>query len=205
MDRSKILFVDDEPNVTAGLKRVLRQQPYEIFTADSAAAALDVLAKQDIDVVISDERMPGMSGSQFLALVRQQYPDTVRIILSGQANLEDAVRAINEGEIYRFFIKPLNAADLDATIRQSLQHKQLEKQSRRLLREYQKQVSMIEELERANPGITALHTDEEGAILVEEEDDTSLDALLQEMERETRQADMQRAPMPPKSVAVSGR
>ena len=170
MERSKILLVDDEPKVTAALKRALRQEPYEVFTADSAAAALQILATNDIDVVISDERMPGMSGSVFLGQVRQSSPDTVRIILSGQANLEDAVRAINEGEIYRFFIKPFNATDLSITIRQAIQHKQLVKQSRRLLREYQKQNAVIDELERNSPGITHLPTDEGGAILVADDE-----------------------------------
>jgi DNA-binding NtrC family response regulator len=187
MERSKILFVDDEPNVTAALKRALRQEPYEVFTADSAVDALQILAINDIDVVISDERMPGMSGSVFLGQVRQTYPDTVRIILSGQANLEDVVRAINEGEIYRFFIKPFNATDLGVTIRQAIQHKQLVKQSRRLLREYQKQVSVMDELERANPGITDLQTDEDGAILVDD-DDTSIELLLQEIEQQFQRA-----------------
>lgn len=183
MERSKILFVDDEPNVTEGLRRALRRAPYEIFTADSASAALQILATQDIDVVVSDERMPGMSGSVFLSQVRESYPDTVRIILSGQANLEDAVRAINEGEIYRFFIKPFNATDLNITIEQALQHKKLVKQSRRLLREYQKQNAVMEELERVNPGLAHLETDEEGAILVDD-NDTSIQALLQDIEQQ---------------------
>lgn len=176
MERARILFVDDEPNVTEALKRALHKEPYEIFTADSAIAALKILATNDIDIVVSDERMPGMSGSVFLGKVRQTYPETVRIILSGQADLEDVVRAINDGEIYRFCMKPINAADLAITIRQALQQKRLLEQSRRLLREYQK--------------ITRLDMDAEGAILLDEneDEDTDVESLLREIEMEMARA-----------------
>lgn len=181
MQKAKILFVDDEPHITQALRRALRQEPYEIFTTDSAAAALEVLAQHDIDLVVSDERMPGMPGSVFLGKVREAYPATMRIILSGQANLEDVVRAINEGEIYRFCMKPINAADLGVTIRQALQQKQLLEQSRLLLREYQKRSAQLEEIEHSHPGLTHIETDDDGAILLED-DDTDVESLLQEIE-----------------------
>src|ERR1700729_1143847 len=92
-----ILFVDDEHHVTDGLFRVMRCLPVELLSATSAASALEILKTVHVDVVVSDEQMPGMSGSAFLAQVRRQYPHTIRIILSGQASLEAAVRAINEG------------------------------------------------------------------------------------------------------------
>jgi two-component system probable response regulator PhcQ len=107
-----ILLVDDEINVTEALKRSLRRKEYTFLTAISAAAAQDILARQHIDVVISDEQMPGISGSEFLSKVRKQYPHTIRMILSGQTSLEAAVRAINDGEVHRFFLKPCNPTDL---------------------------------------------------------------------------------------------
>jgi len=181
MGRASVLFVDDEPNVTRALQRSFRGEPWNIYTADSAADALEILAGQDIDVVVSDERMPGMSGSAFLSQVREGYPDTVRIILSGQASLGDIIRAINEGEIYRFCLKPANSAEVAMTIRQALQQKRLLVQSRRLLREYQKSVAMLDELERLQPGITQLRLDEDGAILLDDSEDDDIDALLVEM------------------------
>ncbi len=185
MKRAMILFVDDDPNVTAALKRSLHREPYEIFTADSAADALKILALNKIDIVVSDERMPGMSGSVFLGQVRNAYPDTVRIILSGQADLEDVVRAINEGEIYRFCMKPINAADLGVTIRQAIQQKRLLEQSRRLLRGYQKKSRLLEDLERSNPGLTHLEVDAEGAILLDEGDDSAdITTFLQKIDEE---------------------
>jgi|SRR5450631_3908972 two-component system probable response regulator PhcQ len=165
-----ILLVDDEGHVTDALKRALRREPYEFLTATCGAAALELLERIEVHVVISDEQMPGMSGSELLSIVRKQHPNTIRIILSGQANLEAAVRAINEGEVYRFFLKPCNPADLMVTVKQALAHKRLEVQSRRLLREYQRQSSTLARLEHNSPGILLLNTDDEGAVVVDESD-----------------------------------
>ena len=179
-----LLLVDDEPNVTDALKRALRREPYEILTATSGPAALELLARQHVDVVISDEQMPGMSGSVFLSTVRKQYPHTIRMILSGQASLEAAVRAINEGEVYRFFLKPCNPTDLAFTVQQALAHKRLEEQSRRLLREYQKQASTLARLEHHSPEIMTLDTDDQGAVVVDESDaECDVNELLAQMER----------------------
>ncbi len=180
-----VLLLDDEPNVTAGLKRALHNDPWNILTAATVGGAFDILARENVDVVVSDERMPGMSGSQFLTEIRKKYPHTIRMILSGQADLEAAVRAINEGEVYRFLLKPCNPADLRITIRQALEHKQLVELSRKLLREYEKKQSILDELERANPGITHIETDESGAICLDEEDEElamDLADLLREMQ-----------------------
>jgi two-component system, probable response regulator PhcQ len=179
-----ILLVDDEPNVTDALKRALRREPYEILTAISGPSALELLERHHVDVVISDEQMPGMSGSVFLSAVRKQFPHTIRMILSGQASLEAAVRAINEGEVYRFFLKPCNPTDLAFTVQQALAHKRLEEQSRRLLREYQKQASTLARLEHHSQEIMNLDTDEQGAVVVDESDaECDVNELLAQMEK----------------------
>jgi two-component system probable response regulator PhcQ len=132
---------------------------------------------------VSDEQMPGMSGSEFLAIVRKQYPHTIRMILSGQASLEAAVRAINEGEVYRFFLKPCNPTDLILTIRQALTHKRLEEQSRRLLREFQKQAAVLAKLNHKGPDLLRLDTDEQGALVIDDSDgDGEVTDLLAEIE-----------------------
>ncbi|HUE09390.1 MAG TPA: response regulator [Steroidobacteraceae bacterium] len=178
-----ILLVDDEPNITDALKRALRREPYEFLTATSGAAALQLLERLHVDVVVSDEQMPGMSGSEFLAIVRKQFPDTIRMILSGQASLEAAVRAINEGEVYRFFLKPCNPTDLIFTIQQALAHKRLEEQSRRLLREYQRQAAMLAKLNHNGPDLLRLDTDEQGAVVIDDSDgDGEVTDLLAEIE-----------------------
>lgn len=186
VNQATILFVDDEPQVTQAMKRALHREPFDILTADSAAAALELLATTAVDVIVSDERMPGTPGSVFLSQVRDAYPDTVRIMLSGQASVEDVVRAINHGEIYRFCLKPIQTADLALTIRQAVQQKRLLVQSRRLLREYQRHAMVLDELERTHPGITQLDTDEDGAILVDDNDDGDIESLLREMDATLR-------------------
>jgi DNA-binding NtrC family response regulator len=179
-----VLLVDDEPNVTDALKRALRREPYEILTAISGPSALELLERNHVDVVISDEQMPGMSGSVFLSAVRKQFPHTIRMILSGQASLEAAVRAINEGEVYRFFLKPCNPTDLAFTVQQALAHKRLEEQSRRLLREYQKQASTLARLEHHSPEIMNLDTDDQGAVVVDESDaECDVNELLAQIEQ----------------------
>jgi two-component system, probable response regulator PhcQ len=178
-----ILLVDDEPNVTDALKRALRREPYEILTATSGTAAQQLLERQHVDVVVSDEQMPGMSGSEFLSMVRKQFPHTIRMILSGQASLEAAVRAINEGEVYRFFLKPCNSTDLIFTIQQALAHKRLEEQSRRLLRDYQRQAAMLAKLNHNGPDLLRLDTDEQGAVVIDDSDgDGEVTDLLAEIE-----------------------
>jgi two-component system probable response regulator PhcQ len=186
MEKSKLLLVDDEPNLTSALVRSLDRTQFEIFTADSAQKGLMILAGNDIDVVVSDERMPGMTGSQFLAEVRKQWPNTIRMILSGQADLEAAVRAINEGEVYRFLLKPCHPKELQLTIQQGLQHKKLVAQSRRLLLEHQKQQNLLDALEKDNPGITKIDLDEDGAITLEEDPGSKEDvqSLLDDLEKE---------------------
>ena len=186
MEKSKLLLVDDEPNLTSALVRSLDRTQFEIFTADSAQQGLMILAGNDIDVVVSDERMPGMTGSQFLTEVRKQWPNTIRMILSGQADLEAAVRAINEGEVYRFLLKPCHPKELQMTILQGLQQKKLVAQSRKLLQEHQKNVNILETLEKDNPGITKIELDEDGAIMMDEDAGATEDvqSLLDDLERE---------------------
>jgi two-component system, probable response regulator PhcQ len=187
MEKSKLLLVDDEPNLTSALVRSLDRSQFDIFTADSAQKALLILAGNDIDVVVSDERMPGMTGSQLLTEVRKKWPNTIRMILSGQADLEAAVRAINEGEVYRFLLKPCHPKELQLTIQQGLQHKKLVAQSRKLLQEHMKTMNLLEALEKDNPGITKIELDEDGAIMMEDDvpgAHEDVQSLLNDLERE---------------------
>lgn len=143
-----ILLVDDEPLITTTLKRVLRKKPYDICTAHSGAEALQLLTRKPADVIVSDERMPGMSGSEFLAVARRQHPDAARIILTGYADIEAAIRAINEGAICRFLTKPCQEDDLVLAISEALQQKAEERAVKAaLLRE---QVQVHEELQRTS-------------------------------------------------------
>jgi two-component system, probable response regulator PhcQ len=178
----KILIVDDEPNVTEALKRVLHREPYEVLSANYANEALQILSYNSISVVISDEKMPGMQGSEFLAMVYRHFPDTVRIMLTGHANLELAMRAINEGQIYRFFMKPCNEEEIRYTIRQAIQQKELADKSRQLLQKVKKQDFVLERLEKENPGITKVERDPDGDIVIDDLG-TDLDSLIKEINK----------------------
>ena len=163
-----VLVVDDEPVIREMLTEALTREPYEILCAGSAEEALAILSQEPVDVVLSDEKMPGMDGSEFLAIVRQQYPDTIRMILTGHASLESAIRAINEGEIYRFFTKPCNMVDLMVTIRQALQQKELMAENQRLHQTVQQQSLSLETLEKQHPGITKVKRDARGVVIIDE-------------------------------------
>ena len=141
-----------------------------------------------MDVVVSDENMPGMTGSEFLAVVYEKYPDTIRIILTGHASLDVAIRAINEGQIYRFFTKPWNDADLAITIRQALQQKDLIEDSRRLLKMARHQSAILQDLEKEHPGLTSVTRDASGSVLVKDED-CDFDALIEQINQEVTKAE----------------
>jgi two-component system probable response regulator PhcQ len=143
--RHTVLLVDDEPIVLVVLKRVLRDEPYEILTAGNAEEAAYVLGGAPVDLIVCDEEMPGMLGSEFLANVARDYPDTVRIMLTGHPTLPAALRAINEGRIYQFFTKPCNEIDLAIAMRHALVQKDLMVKSRELLEVTKRQFVLIDE------------------------------------------------------------
>ncbi|WP_411161979.1 EAL domain-containing protein [Idiomarina sp. HP20-50] len=119
-----VLIVDDEENVLKSLKRLLRRDGYEIYTAGSADEAFDVLAHNAVDVVISDQRMRNMQGLEFLSNVRSMYPNTARIVLTAYRNEDNLTQAINESEVYRFLDKPWDDEVLRQTVRNSMRPRQ---------------------------------------------------------------------------------
>ncbi|HAR63804.1 MAG: hypothetical protein DKM50_08675 [Candidatus Margulisiibacteriota bacterium] len=113
---NKILLVDDEDNILSSYKRMLKNK-YIIETAAGGAAALAVLnTRGPFSVVICDYKMPGMNGIQFLAEIKDLFPDTIRIMLTGQADLNMAIDAVNEGNIFRFLTKPCDSELLEKSI-----------------------------------------------------------------------------------------
>jgi DNA-binding NtrC family response regulator len=194
-----VLLVDDEPYVTDALSRNLSGHGCHVLKASSAADALRMLEQRAVDVVVSDEQMPGVPGSEFLSTVRRRFPDTIRMILSGQATVAAAVRAINEGEVHRFFLKPCNPTDMIFAIRQAVTHKRLEARSRELLREFRRQSARLEAVERKHGQLLDVQLDESGAILLEDDEaGRDVDDLLRDIE----QAMARRAAVP-KSRAAS--
>lgn len=144
----KILCVDDEPNVLKALRRLFMDEDnYDIMIAESGEEGLAILADEpDIRLVVSDYRMPGMNGVEFLSQVFEKWPDTIRIVLSGYADTAAVVEAINLGQIYKFIPKPWNDEELKTAISTALQHQELQVQNNRLNEELQKKNQQLEEI-----------------------------------------------------------
>jgi diguanylate cyclase (GGDEF)-like protein/PAS domain S-box-containing protein len=117
-----LLIVDDDVNVLASLHRLFRRDGYQILTAASPTEAFELLALHAVQVIVCDQRMPAMSGTEFLSKVKEMYPETIRIILSGYTGLEAVLDAINRGAIYRFYTKPWDDTQLRDNIRLAFHH-----------------------------------------------------------------------------------
>jgi HD-like signal output (HDOD) protein/DNA-binding response OmpR family regulator len=182
---AQILLVDDEPNLTSALKHTLYKEKHKIFTADSASEALAILSRENIDVLVTDEQMPGMTGSELITIARRKYPETIRIILTGQASSDGALRAINEGQAYRFLVKPCHGLDLVITIRRALQYKELVAKTRQMLNCIKQQSSLLQLLENTHPEIARTIGNSRRAIMSDKAYE-SHDELIEMIDVETK-------------------
>ncbi|MBI4831943.1 MAG: response regulator [Candidatus Lindowbacteria bacterium] len=144
MPSHRILLVDDEENILRALKRTLIDEDLDIETAPNGQEGLERLKNSSFTVVISDQRMPGMSGVEFLKEAKQVRPESVRIILSGYAEVGSILDAINEGEVFRFVHKPWNDDELKTLIRQSIAHYELVEENRKLQEQITKKNQELE-------------------------------------------------------------
>ncbi|MBI5213258.1 MAG: response regulator [Nitrospirae bacterium] len=131
-EKIKILFVDDEENVLAAVKRIFIDTGYTILTATSGKEAIKTLEDNDVQVIVSDYRMPEMNGVELLRTVRKQWNDIVRIVLSGYADLGAVISAINEGHLYKFISKPWNDEDLKITVANAVERYAILKRNKEL-------------------------------------------------------------------------
>lgn len=141
-----LLCVDDEIDILNALKRQLRKEQYNIITVSSTQEALTILAKTKVQVVMSDYRMTKMNGVEFLAKVKQMAPDAVRLVLSGYADNNALLDAINIGEIYRFIPKPWNDVELKQVLRQCFEYHELKSRNATLTETVQRQNQQLEDL-----------------------------------------------------------
>ena len=147
MEERAVLFVDDEEHILNSLRRLLRKEPYSFYRATSGDEGLRVLSENPhIQMVVSDQRMPGMCGTEFLARVKANFPDTIRIVLSGYAEAHSVMDAINQGEVYRFIAKPWDDESLKTTFRQCLQHHDIVLENRRLTEQTIQQMDQLRNL-----------------------------------------------------------
>ncbi|MBX7098329.1 MAG: response regulator [Myxococcaceae bacterium] len=162
-----ILLLDDEPNVAKALGRSLRREGYQVEMANDAGTAFTMLKEREFDLVISDHLMPTMTGLEFLKLVRNRHPHCMRIMLTGYADMQTAIDAINHGEIYRFLTKPWDDLELKVILSIAFEQLDLERENRRLLALVRTQAQLMARLERENPGILSVRRDDQGAILLD--------------------------------------
>ena len=142
-----LLLVDDEEGILNALVRLLRREGYRLHTARSGPEALRILEQTPIHLVLADQRMPGMTGVELMKEIKARYPDVIRIVLSGYADVDTITQAVNEGEVYRFLTKPWDDETLKVTLRQSLHQYDLIQENR----------SLTERLRQANEKLQALN------------------------------------------------
>lgn len=160
-----ILLVDDEENILASLRRLLRRDGYRILYTTRAAEGLEILAKNDVDVILSDQRMPSMTGVEFLRRAKTIHPGTIRMVLSGYTELQSVTDAINEGAIYKFLTKPWDDDQLRGHIQEAFRQKEMADDNRRLSNELQVANA---ELARSNEQLNILLKTKEERIVRDE-------------------------------------
>src|SRR5690606_31076590 len=135
----RLLLVDDEPNILASLRRVFQRENYELLFARSGDEALAIMENKPVELIMTDFMMPGMNGSELLREVRERWPQTIRIMLTGHANTDAVMGSIKDGAVYRFILKPWNDDDIRLTIALALEQYELIQRTRALEQENKKQ------------------------------------------------------------------
>ena len=168
--RNTLLIVDDEQNIRNALHRLLRKEPYEIVLASGPFEALEIVQEFEVGVVLSDHAMPGMTGIELLRRIKELDPRTIRMVLTGQADLEMAISAINNGEVTKFFTKPWDDHQLKADLRIAFNTLKLQAELHKVLDALRRKNQVIDYLERQHPGITNVERNADGAIVIPIED-----------------------------------
>ncbi len=138
-----LLFVDDEENVLRSLRRLFLEENYQILAASSGREAMQVMQNHDVHLVMTDHKMPGMLGTELLKEIKNRWPETIRIMLTGYADVESIMGAVNEGAVYKFITKPWHDEDLRLTVSLALQQYALIRENQRLKKQAKEQQSRI--------------------------------------------------------------
>ncbi|TGG93233.1 response regulator [Natronospirillum operosum] len=147
--KAAVLLVDDEAAILSALQRVFRKSGYQIHTAESGEQALDVLTREAVDVVLTDMRMPGMDGSELLQRVRRNWPNVSRVLMTGHADLNQTIRAINEAGIHHYIGKPWDDDELLSVMAEALDRALVYREHQRLLQVTQTQNARLTDLTNA--------------------------------------------------------
>lgn len=143
-----LLIIDDEVDITKALVRQFRRK-YNVFASTDATDALKIMENEKIQVVLSDQRMPGMTGVDFFERIKDKYPDALKLILTGYSDIEAVIGAINEGQVFRYVKKPWNPDELDSIIREAFEKYELITNNRKLILSLQEANATLEEKVKA--------------------------------------------------------
>ncbi len=146
--RQAVLFVDDEKNILKAICRLFKSDEFDIYTAENGAAALALLESNIVQLIVSDHRMPGMSGVELLQRVRERWPDILRIMITGNTEITVAVDAINRGEVFRLITKPWTDEQMRATVNEALHLYTLKSEIKRLNILTREQNTKLEDLNK---------------------------------------------------------
>jgi DNA-binding NtrC family response regulator len=163
-----VLLVDDEPAIVAALRRTLRGRGYRIFGVTDPLEALDLLTREEVDLLVSDIDMPQMSGLDLVSRVRRDHPHVVRILLTGRGTLTSALRAINDGEVHRFLTKPWDDDELREVVSQALIRLEELRRAQAADQQAARRRALVADLEREQPGISQVARDADGVYVIDE-------------------------------------
>jgi DNA-binding NtrC family response regulator len=159
------LVVDDEELFIEYIKSMLSGESYNVVTASNGKQGLEILKKQSVNLVISEYKIPLMNGLEFLEKVRIIYPDILTVMVTDQADINLAIKAVNEAGVYKFLLKPWDDIDFKNTIKRTLESLQVIKERDELIRKVKTHEATLKDLEKRYPGITKVEKDEDGYIL----------------------------------------
>ena len=168
LNRHNILAVDDEKKILDALKRVFLDGPrINLIATTDPKEAIRIVSRKNIDPVISDQRIPGMTGTERLKKIIEMNPDMITIILPGYSDVKVILEAINELDVYKFVLKPWKNEELFWTVIRALEMKEMIETNRRLNRELKKRNAYIRGLESEHPGITKVKRDSDGVLVID--------------------------------------
>ena len=167
MSEFTLLLVDDSPNILKAMARVFRPEGYNLLLAGSAKEAIEIMTNEKVDLIITDENMPGLSGTDLLRVVREAHPSVVRFMVTGADDIEVAKNAINRGEIYRFFTKPWDDFELLVCVKQALAYRMVLLENEKLKKRIIDGEAVLRDLERQHPGIADKRLSEDGAYIID--------------------------------------
>ncbi len=173
--KHKVLIIDDEPNILNSLRRALTSGEVDIYTAPDTEKATEILKQEDnIEVIICDNRLPGVPGIDFLTKIKPMYPDTIRILITGYPDLSTAMDAINKAHIWRYLLKPVEIGELKMMVGQAFNYYKIVKENRLLLQIARQQAEWLKILQERYPDIIAKEVDTSSMYIIEEKQISSL-------------------------------